>query len=475
MIVRSFIFPNLLGPTNYGAYSMASYFASIVVPFAVLGIPSAYSRYIPEFEKDGVLGDVLKKTFLFLVGTNLAIMAIVMSFAPVIARLLYGGDNGGNYNTLIMLTAAVILPLTLSQALTTAFNGMRVFRMATITSVARDIFGFILGVTFLLLIGRTAESLISSSFFSYFIPFAVMGWLLRRYIVVSGQGINSAPPAPELLRRILRYSKWFIGTPLVMAMFRMTDRWMIRRFVGLDAVGVYSVAQNITMPIYQMGMIVSNVLMPNLSSLWSADKKDEAVKTMETGVKFTTLVLFSIALFVSAIKRPLISLLFRDEYLPAVGVINFALSFFILRSIHSVLGSYAGLIEKTIINFTGAGVTFISAVGFNALLTPRFGIKGAAISTALAALIGLWTLLLLSARSGYKVPAVVLAMTFLPCILMLGVLPAALIFAVVLFFAVHTEWLFDEHEKERIANLVRRFWVKATYVWMKMRGRGGEE
>ena len=73
-LAKGIVFARLLGPKDYGVFTLAFFFISIIVVIAIIGIPSSYSRYIPQYEQKGMVKEFVKKTYSLTI-----IMAIVVS------------------------------------------------------------------------------------------------------------------------------------------------------------------------------------------------------------------------------------------------------------------------------------------------------------------------------------------------------------------------------------------------------------
>ena len=83
-ISRGIIFARLLGPAEYGVYNLAFFFIPLAVTFARLGIPSCFTRYIPQYEIKNALQDFLKKTYLLVLAGGLGAMLICVIYAVVL-------------------------------------------------------------------------------------------------------------------------------------------------------------------------------------------------------------------------------------------------------------------------------------------------------------------------------------------------------------------------------------------------------
>jgi len=127
--VRGIVFARLLGPSEYGIYTLAFFFIPLGATIARLGITSCYERYTPQYEKQGELGDFFKRSYLLTIGGGILVIVFCLFFPEQISKLLYASAE---YKNIIILCAFTILPCVLHDNFVYSFNGLRVFKMGAL-------------------------------------------------------------------------------------------------------------------------------------------------------------------------------------------------------------------------------------------------------------------------------------------------------------------------------------------------------
>ena len=252
--------------------------------------------------------------------------------------------------------------------------------------------------------------------------------------------------------RILKYSIWFIFSPVVANLFRYTDRWMLNKFLGLKDVGIYSVGLNITQVVFMFGMITGNILMPNLSVFWERGERERVNFFLNLGIKLNLFFLLILAGIIFFFKESIISLFYGEIYSKSVQVVNILLIFSLLTSILWTIRGYAGLIEKTYIPLICNLLGVISNIFLNYILIPHYGIIGAAIATTVSfgfivIITFFWFVL-----EGFKIKLNTVLACLLPFVFLLHDLITILFFLFLLSF-----FIIDREEKFFLLQKIKIF------------------
>ncbi|MFH1754744.1 MAG: oligosaccharide flippase family protein, partial [Candidatus Latescibacterota bacterium] len=345
---RGVVFARILGPTNFGIYSIALFFLPIVAAFARLGIPSCFPRYVPQYEKQGMMKHFIIRTYLIACGLSVILTAVMLLFIEQVSSLVY---NSSEYGTIIVICAISLLPLTLYETIKFTFNGLRVFKLSYLMVFGQFLVFTILGII-LVVIYKSAESVVFAILVSNVVIVILFGVIIWKYVAnIETQAVKIQEK--YFYKKIFKYSIWFIISPVVFSLFKFTDKWMLNQYLGMEPVGIYSVASNVTSLVYMFGVIAGKVLMPNLSNLWEQQEKKRAVTLIDLVLRGNTLILLGMSLVILLLKDPIIGLLYGGDYMRATPVIGLLLIFWLLNSIYLTVAGYAGLIEKTYIPLVG--------------------------------------------------------------------------------------------------------------------------
>ena len=443
--VRGIIFARVLGPSEYGVYTLAFFFIPLVATVAKLGVPSCFTRYIPQYEKQGMMKDFIKRTYAMAMTGSIVVMILCIIFSRQVAYLIY---ESSDYKNIVILCAVSIIAYTLFACMTYTFNGLRVFKLSYLLGFVQFLIFSAIGIT-LVLVYRDAVSAVFANLLALIAVIFLFGYFVLKYIV--GDSAQKQKIEERGFKtKIFKYSIWFVITPIVFNLFKYTDRWMIGRFLGMEEVGIYSVGSNITALVFMVGVVAGSVLMPNLSSMWEEGKQREALAKMDLVMRANTVLLLIGALCLMLVKTRLIDLLYGAEYVNCTPVIGMLLVFWLLNSTYGILASYAGLIEKTYILLIGSFAGLIFNVSLNYIFIPRYGIAGAAAATTISFGITILTILIWYNIQGWRMGLNTLITCLLPCIFLFDEIVMAAVCLAVVVTVLGTEFLITKDEKKRL-------------------------
>jgi len=187
----------------------------------------------------------------------------------------------------------------------------------------------------------------------------------------------------DKMKGLLSDSWPLILTIVAISIYMRIDQVMIKAILNVTAVGYYSVAVNIAEMFYIIPVILTSALFP---AIINAKLKGEKLYYDRLQKLFVALfwIALGIAIFISIIAKPLISVLYGPKYSESVGV----LSLLIWASIFVFLGVGRSqwMISENLQLFSmfyqisGAVLNIL----LNMFLIPAYGIQGAAIATIIS-------------------------------------------------------------------------------------------
>ncbi len=460
--VRGVIFARMLGPSEYGVFNLAFFFIPLVVAVAKLGIPSCYVRYAPQYEKKGMLGDFLKKGYLLTIGAGIFFTIFSLIFSKQISILIYKSED---YNLIIILCAFTVIPCVMYENLIASFNGIRVFKMSTLLRFSQ-FFGFtVFGIVLVIFYPKTA-SIISANLLAFVLVLAVFGFIVWKYILHS-ESQNKKVHEDHFYSKIFKFSIWFTLIPIIDTLFHYTDRWMLNRFLGLEEVGIYSIAVNITGILFMFGMIAGNVLAPNLSRIWENGEKDRALSLINLSVKINIVFLLVIAVILSLFKQQFISILYGPVYIKSVSVLDMMMIFSILVSISLTLGVYPWLIEKPYIFVVNSSIGVIGNMVLNYVLIPRYHMEGAAIATTISFAISLLIMSFWLYKEGLRLKMATIFLCIAPGILVMDNMFKGTVFLILIAMILATDLIIDKNEKNILIEQLKKTILKYRKFWKR--------
>ncbi len=449
---RGIIFARVLGTEQYGIYTLSFFLIPIVVIVASLGIPSAFGRFIPRYEQAGTVRHFLRKTYTLTIALAIAAAAAIALAPGFFSNLLYGDPS----HTKVITLAAFSIPLMLVfRNVASTYLGLRLFRASSVLEFLQVAVYAALG-TALVLLFRSA----TSALFAYSVSF-VLGLVLfvpvLASLVAKKEPFFRALDEQNFYRQMLRFSIWFMLTPILAQVFHYVDRLSIQRLMTSSDQGIYSATVAIAQMISAVGLAVNNVIYPHLSATWEMNRREEALRHLDLAIRVTALVLLVLGLIVVLLGDYIIGLLLGDAYAEGARVLPYLVVFYLLTISVWLFGVFPSLIEKTYVATIGLVIALPVNVALNLALIPGHGIVGAAVATMLSYLV-MWVIVVAVCRAlGMRVSARTLILSLAPFALLLPAFWSAPVVLVVAALALATPFIFTAGEKALARDEVLRF------------------
>jgi stage V sporulation protein B len=382
----------LLTTSTYGLFVLALSMAELVGRIGTLGFDRAALRFGAEDRGRGDLGALARSNrFSLVVSVVAGVVAgsAMYAFSGQIAAVFSKPDLAHAIELVAAAVPAVSVALTAAAGLQAA-QRMRAYALVSFVIPSG------VGVAGLAMAWATdTEEVGACAAFS-------AGWILAALWgarsaarIASGQ----APKAPPRYREMLKFGVIMLSYIGAAQLVSQVDRFMVGGLRGADEVGFYDAAAVIAnhVPIFLTAL--NAVVFPKLGAAHHGGRPDEVRRLYQLETRWVTLLSIPLLLGVVTLGGPLLSLWGEEFAVAATTVSILALA----QTLNASAGPVGGVLmmtghEKWVLANT-ALLGGLNAVG-NYLLVPRFGIIGAAISTAcavvcwnIASLVEVWFLL----------------------------------------------------------------------------------
>ncbi len=355
-----------LGPENLGKLSYAQSFVSILSVFAALGIDQILYRDLvahPDKENE-ILGTAISSKLFF--GLLAFIVAIALSYAL---------DNEPILTVLIGITAFTFLinPLgtigILFQAQVQAKHSSQIgiFLAFFIPALKLLIIFFDKGIIYFSLV-LVVEALITTL------------WSL--YIYVSKLHLN--PLAWRFRFSVLKelmHDSWpFLFAGVFSYIYARIDQVMLQHYLGSSAVGLYDTAVKISNIWSFFPALIISSLFPAIVQA----KKHSREQYLERYGYLTLLITFitlSITVFVFLTAKPIILLLFGEQYIESIPLLRIYIWSGAIAIMGILVQQYLVTENKGWIHLVFTIIGAALNITLNLILIPRYGMSGAAIAT----------------------------------------------------------------------------------------------
>ena len=385
------LYTQKLKPEEYGAYSIVALFGTIILYVYDMGMINALLRHYFEFSADDVENRrrITSTTLWFFVIVSFVFSGILFLTAGKISASILGGRQ---YVRFLQLMLAIIFFKSVSGVPMTVLR-MKEKSILFMCLYALENLGIItLAYVFLSILNRG----LSGVFESILLPAAIVAFLSfvftwRNY---------SFKFSFKYLIKMLKY-----GSPLWLAMLFIwiidfSDRYLIRYFLSLGDVGLYSLGYKFGQLTY---MAVLSFLMCWGPILFTTAKEQNHQETLARLSTYVAAAFMLICLIVSFFGREIVVLMAESAYYSSYRVIPLISFSYYLYGIYMLFLSGILVSKQVFKQPIILGVASVINILLNIVLIPRQGIMGAAIATIITYLFVVGYTYLLAQRS-YRIP-----------------------------------------------------------------------
>jgi O-antigen/teichoic acid export membrane protein len=374
--VVSWIIARWAGPSVMGTVSWVMSYATAVLIVGKFGLDLAASRLASEY---GVTSPAtLRPLFVGALGLRalftFPVALLTLVFAPQIAEFF---PDSGLTNP-IRIGALIVVCASLYEFNENFLIGLN--RLATVYKIrAVHLFSRVAATSALVFLGFGAVAVLGGYCGAWLLAIAVYAVLLHRYLPASDPGGDRAD-----FGRLLTLSVALAVSSASVTIYSHMDRLMLGYFSGMEEVGQYAVARNITevslFPVFAMVM----TLRPALASRFSAGRVSECATIIQHSIRFCFVigVLFS-AIFV-ALGADLVTFVYSGAFQPAGKLMIFFVGVVLARSIGAVLlpALIAANMTRVYAYLTAGSAVLHFSLNF--FLIPRYESRGAIIATIIS-------------------------------------------------------------------------------------------
>ena len=382
-LICSVVVARFYGPEVMGTLAVINAYLTVATVLAVFGTDISILRIVPEhFAKYSLLSAfrIYRKTHLLVISISLVIGLFSFFFSRLIAFSVFSKPH----LTAFFMLASFFIVFKASMILNTqALRGFLLVRWYAFMLILPQGLNLLL----LLVLGFLVESMavpIYSQLGAYAIA-GMAGWIIIkstfRVPVEAGAVIQNVGVAD-----ILSISMPMLMTTAMMFIIAQTGIIMLGMFRSEAEVGYYTIAARMSIVTAYIIGAVNSMVGPKFSELFHSGRIDDLFYVAKKSAKLIFLTTVPILLFFIAFGKPLLRMIFGDEFVAAY----FAL---VLLSIGQFVYAVSGA-TFLFMNMTGNQKMLrnimifaaLSNIGLNLLLIPKNGIIGAAVA-ALSCLI----------------------------------------------------------------------------------------
>ncbi|MFL5954437.1 MAG: lipopolysaccharide biosynthesis protein [Gaiellaceae bacterium] len=384
------LYTSYLGTKGFGKIETVTALTTVLVIVLGAGISSAFFRFYFDSKDEARRVLIVRTTFWFTMAMATVGLVLGLALATPIAHLLRLGDDPW-----LVRAAAVGLWAQMNyQQLTNLFRVEERSVQFVSASVANIL--ITVGATVLLVVGlhKGPTGAVVGNFIGTLAVYLVL-LAYRRYQL--GLQLDR-----DLLRQMNRFGLPLVPSALALWAINFIDRLFVAVYKGQSEVGVYSLAVRASSVIVFL-MIAFRLAWPAFA--YSIEDDTTAKRTYSFVLTYllflccwVSLALGTLAPWIVRVLAPSSPAFYRAD--KAVGLLAFASTAY---AGYTVLAIGIGRARRTQFNWIVSGAAAALNVALNFVLIPRYGMMGAAISTA-AAYVALFVGMTLNSQQVYPVP-----------------------------------------------------------------------
>jgi O-antigen/teichoic acid export membrane protein len=354
------------GPQVYGQYGVIIALISLINIMQTSGLPQALAKFTAEkpIDKDGILRSAL----IIQITSTVTIAGLFALAAPLIARLL----KDASLVPYLRLSALVFPLYGIYSIFVGYYNGLHKFRRQAelngIYAIAKA-FGIIFLTILFKLYGAIAAFVIAP-------------------IITLAFGFHK----PESTKQFPKKKLVIFSLPIIIFSFATTlflslDLLFMKSLLSSDklAAGYYIAAQNIALVIYFCMSAASSVILPMISSNIAQGLNEKASKLINQSLRYMLIVLAPVAALMAATSSQLINVVYSSKYNNGAPALKILLVAYVLLAVFVLFSNVLNGAGKPYAPVKAAVPGLIVSALLCALLIPRNGLVGAAISTTVGA------------------------------------------------------------------------------------------
>jgi len=381
------IIARVLGPAEYGIYTISTIIPSLLILFVDPGISQALIKYSANLRmkrEDKRLRKLLISGLSVKSALAFVLFLVCLAFADQFANHIL---NRSEISELVRLTSVLIILQTFLTTVNSIFIGLDKMEYVAFTNVVQSSSKAVLS-PLLVLLGFGVVGAITG----YLVSFALaclIGAILFTFKIYRSLNRPGTDPADfsENLKMLLAY-----GLPLYVSVliggFTVQFRGILLSNFTLDYdVGNFQAAMNLNMIVASVAEPIATVLVPAFSKL--EDREGTLREFFKTSVKYSSLVVLPIAVLLISFSNEIVEIVYGEGYGLASSILAIYMTIYLFSGLGMlVLGSFFNGLGQTRINLMVRVANSAVLLATAPLLTYHFKTYGMVVALLLSSTAG---------------------------------------------------------------------------------------
>lgn len=414
------ILARILGPESMGQYFFAVSFATMFSVLIDLGLSPLLIREVArvvdadssQTEKEE---NTTERWFQQIFSLKLIFAAITALLVILLDLILFFDDAVRN---LIFLTTTIIVIDSFTLFFYAFIRGKQNLKFESWGTIIFQFIIMTMGLS-LLQVTDNVFLMLTVLFTASFFNMIYSGVILYHKFNLKLKWLYSK----DLARGIMQIAMPFALAAIFAKIYAYIDTFLLKMFMGDEAVGFYSVAYKITFSLQFIPLAFVASLYPAFSNYFKTNK-DKLTKTFAKSFNYLAFVAIPIAFGIVALAEELVHSLYTGQYFYSIWPLKVLIASIPFLFINFSLSSFLNATERQKINTKNLGIVMALNIILNTVFIPELGIWGASLASSISTVL----LFALNLRQVMKVVSMPLRF-FKP---LLGVLFSS----IVMYFAV---------------------------------------
>lgn len=338
MAFASILIARLLGPENYGLYTLAMVLPSFLVPVIDLGISSALTRFCARYYSEGkyrkIVGLInagIAYKIIFSVMLSLVLLFLADPIAAVFLRR-------PSLSLFIRFTSFYLIGQAIFPTLNSIFIGLdktknlgflMIIEAVTklVTSILLIVLGFgIIGA----ILGAGFGLILAAGIGITILLMRINSSLKRREI---GESLDFL----QAMRAMIQFGIPLYFSGLLFTFVNYYRSLILAFFVSNVEIANYSVAINFSLIISLITNALSNTIFPAFSKINSKENPEQVKKMFLLAVKYTSLLVVPTSFAVATLSNEIVNILYGIQYASASNYLTIYISNFLFTSLGMIV------------------------------------------------------------------------------------------------------------------------------------------
>lgn len=372
----------ILGPADYGRYSLIVTLTTMIIILIGNGIPTAMSKYLAEvFESapEKILG--IKYTALRLQSIlMLGVTALFFFAAPLLAWALHDPS----LIPLFQLSSLIIPAFAAASFYFYYYTGLHFFRLQAILKTVRALARvlFIVGFAYFFGVKGAVSGYIAAPLFVFVIGLLADIYITHRYFPHVKQ--SKAERVDFSGKTILAYAGPLTLFLLFYEFILTLDLYFVKSLLGSDyQTGIYNAAITAGRIPYYLFYALTIILLPAISKTTAEKNTEGTYSLIDKSLRLMNLLLFPMVTLMIVYAPQILHIFYGNKYATAeqpMKIYALGVGFLTVFYVLSFALNGAGLVRIPMkLTFFG----FLGVIILNFLLIPKFQLIGAAFATTI--------------------------------------------------------------------------------------------